>query len=132
LKNPQGKEGRASVNNRQFRRMAFNAEVQVTHCDMTFTGRVENLSLKGLFINTDKKVRLNETVGITLTFKGSSANLSLGLEGQVVRVTDDGIGLHFRKISVESLEQSLAGVAESIAPEGGHVNEFSGCLQGAH
>jgi hypothetical protein len=95
------------MDNRQFRRMAFNATVLIKHEEMSFVGKVENLSLRGLFVKTDQKIPLNETVNITLSFIGNSANVSLSMEGKVVRVTDDGIGLNFKKISIESLEQSM-------------------------
>lgn len=89
--------------------MDFNAKVLISHAESTFTGTVENLSLKGLFVKTDCKVPLDETVGIVLSFAGSKGNLSLSLEGKVVRVSDDGIGLNFKKLSIDFLEQTLAG-----------------------
>lgn len=95
------------MDNRQFDRMNFNAQVQINHADSSFTGTVENLSLKGLFVRTDQKVPLDETVGIILSFAGNNGNLALSLEGRVVRVVDDGIGLNFRKISIDSLERTL-------------------------
>jgi len=95
------------VNNRQFDRMDFNAKVLVSYADSTFAGTVENLSLKGLFIKTDQLVPLDEPVGILLSFAGSNGNLSLSLEGKVVRVSEEGIGVNFKKISIDSLEQTL-------------------------
>lgn len=96
------------MDNRQFRRMAFNATVLIKHEETSFTGKVENLSLRGLFVKTDQKIPLNETVTISLSFTGSNADLSLGMEGKVVRVTDDGIGLNFKKVSIDSLEKSMS------------------------
>jgi hypothetical protein len=61
-----------------------------------------------LFVKTDQKVPLDEAVGVVLSFAGSNGNLSLSLEGKVVRVCDDGIGVNFKKISIDSLEQSLS------------------------
>jgi len=102
------------LDNRKFRRMSFNAQVLVSHGDASFVGTVENLSLKGLFVKTDQKIPLNETVNISLSFKGNKGNLSLGLDGRVVRVTEEGIGLKFGKISIDSLESTLNG-GESCA-----------------
>ncbi|MBT0665169.1 PilZ domain-containing protein [Geobacter pelophilus] len=100
------------MDNRQFSRMDFNAKVLVSYEGSSFTGTVENLSLKGLFVKTDQKVPLDETVGIVLSFAGSNGNLSLSLEGKVVRVSEDGIGLNFKKISVDFLEQTLGNSSE--------------------
>ena len=99
--------GNAQVNNRQFSRMDFNAKALITYADSSFTATVENLSLKGLFVKTDQRIPLEETVNILLTFSGSNGNVSLTLEGKVVRITDDGIGLNFKKISIDYLEQTL-------------------------
>lgn len=87
--------------------MDFNARVLINYAESSFTGTVENLSLKGLFVRTDQKVPLDETVGIILSFAGNNGNLSLSLEGRVVRISDDGIALNFKKISIDSLEQTL-------------------------
>lgn len=95
------------MDNRQFKRIAFNATVLITYGETSFTGKVENLSLRGLFVKTDQKVPLHETVNVTLSFSGNRADLSLGMEGKVVRVTDDGLGLNFKKVSIDSLEKTL-------------------------
>ena len=87
--------------------MDFNAKVLISHADSSFTGTIGNLSLKGLFVRTEHKIPLDETVGIVLSFAGSKGNLSLSLEGKVVRVSEEGIGLNFMKISIDSLEQTL-------------------------
>lgn len=87
--------------------MDFNAGVHVSHSGRSFTGTVENLSLKGLFVKTDQQIPLDETVGVVLSFAGSNGNLSLSLEGKVVRVSEDGIGVNFKKISIDSLEETL-------------------------
>lgn len=111
---------RKRVDNRQFSRMAFNAKVLVNHADSTFSGTVENLSLKGLFVKTDQKVPLDDAVWVVLSFAGSNGNLSLSLEGKVVRVNEDGIGVNFKKISIDSLEQTI----------GNNSNCVEGCQMG--
>jgi hypothetical protein len=97
--------------------MAFSANAQISQGDSSFEGKVENLSLKGLFVRTEKQLPLDEEVIVTLMFSGSSANLSLRLVAKVVRVSDDGIGLNFDKVSIDSLEHTLAG--QCSKPDGG-------------
>lgn len=110
-----------TVNNRQFSRIDFNAGVNVSYADRSFTGTVENLSLKGLFVKTDQKVPLHETVGVVLSFAGNNGNLSLSLEGRVVRVSEDGFGLNFKKIAIDSIEQSLGTTLQSPATSPDHI-----------
>jgi Tfp pilus assembly protein PilZ len=104
--------------------MDFNARALITYADSSFTGTVENLSLKGLFVKTDQRIPLEETVNILLTFSGSNGNVSLTLEGKVVRITEDGIGLNFKKISIDSLEQTLADSGECADTDCRFVGEL--------
>ena len=91
---------------RKFERVDLRTEAVVRHRDVTFRGEVENLSLKGLFVRTDQKVPLHEKVDVAMFFQGSSSELSFSLEASVVRATDEGIGLNFRKIDIDSLVRS--------------------------
>uniref|UniRef100_A0A831UC48 PilZ domain-containing protein n=1 Tax=Geobacter metallireducens TaxID=28232 RepID=A0A831UC48_GEOME len=91
---------------RKFERVDLRTEAVVRHRDVTFRGEVENLSLKGLFVRTDQKVPLHEKVNVAMFFHGSSSELSFSLEASVVRATDEGIGLNFRKIDIDSLVRS--------------------------
>lgn len=91
---------------RKFERVDLRTEAVVRHRDVTFRGEVENLSLKGLFVRTNQKIPLHEKVDVAMFFHGSSSELSFSLEASVVRATDEGIGLNFRKIDIDSLVRS--------------------------
>ena len=91
---------------RKFERVDLRTEAVVRHRDVIFRGEVENLSLKGLFVRTDQKIPLHEKVDVSMHFHGSSSELSFSLEANVVRATDEGIGLNFRKIDIDSLVRS--------------------------
>lgn len=91
---------------RKFERVEIRTEAMVRYGDTSFRGEVENLSLKGLFVRTDRRIPLHEKVDVTMYFHGTSSELSVSLEAAVVRVTDEGIGLHFRKIDIDSLLRS--------------------------
>ena len=98
------------MDNRQFERVDFQAEALIKHSDLSFRGQVENLSLKGMFVRTDQRLNVNETVGITLYFRGTSADMSFSLKGKVVRITDDGIGVNFNKIDLDTLVHAEKGM----------------------
>lgn len=91
---------------RKFERVDLRTEAVVRHRDVTFRGEVENLSLKGLFVRTDQKIPLHDTVDVAMFFHGSTSELSFSLEANVVRTTEEGIGLNFRKIDIDSLVRS--------------------------
>ncbi|GLI38177.1 PilZ domain-containing protein [Geobacter hydrogenophilus] len=109
---------------RKFERVDLRTEAVVRHRDLTFRGEVENLSLKGLFVRTDQKIPLHEKVDVAMFFHGSSSELSFSLEANVVRATDDGIGLNFRKIDIDSLVRS--DVLSSAGDRQQVIEEFYG------
>lgn len=94
------------VEKRKFERVDLRTEAVVRHRDVTFRGEVENLSLKGLFVRTDQKIPLHDKVDVAMFFHGSTSELSFSLEANVVRTTEEGIGLNFRKIDIDSLVRS--------------------------
>jgi PilZ domain len=102
-----------AVDARLFDRVDCKALALVKAGNITIRGEVENLSLKGLFVKTCSTIPMDESVDVTIYFLGDSARLSFSLEGKVVRVTDDGIGLSFRRIDVDSLIQdSISAMAD--------------------
>jgi len=78
--------------NREFTRLAIHAKANMLLADQAFEGEVENLSLKGAFIITGRKLRLNEVVSITI-----DDTLACGMRARVVRVTDKGMGPQFER-----------------------------------
>lgn len=92
---------------RQFERVDCRTTALITCQGRSFRGEVENLSLKGLFVRTDQKIDLNETVQVTVYFNGDSGDLSFAIDGKVVRCDEQGIGLSFQKIDTKSLVHTL-------------------------
>lgn len=106
------------MDNRLFDRVDCRALALVKAGNVTIRGEVENLSLKGLFVKTCSQIPMDAAVSVTLYFLGDSARLSFSLEGKVVRVTEEGIGLSFRRIDVDSLIQhSLGAMVGKEQPE---------------
>lgn len=106
------------MNARQHDRVDCRALALVKAGNVTIRGEVENLSLKGLFVKTCSTIPLDESVDVTIYFLGDSARLSFSLEGKVVRVTDEGIGLSFRRIDVNSLiHDSISAMADKKVTE---------------
>ncbi|KAF0217894.1 MAG: hypothetical protein FD174_3157 [Geobacteraceae bacterium] len=91
------------MENRKFERVGFHTEAVIKYGELSFNGEVENLSLKGLFVKTDRKIEIDEPVEITVFFHGTDAQLSFSLQAKVVRVTENGIGFNFQKIDIDSL-----------------------------
>lgn len=122
-------KGGHGVEKRKFERVDLRTEAVVRHQDVTFRGEVENLSLKGLFVRTDQKIPLNEKVDVAMFFQGSSSELSFSLEAKVVRATDEGLGLNFRKIDIDSLVRSEVAATAGGSDQRRVIEEFYGYVE---
>jgi len=85
-------------------RVPFHTTITVRFPDQTFEHcETQDLSLKGVFV---KGVTGSRSVGdqceLSLHLSGTSSNLSLHMRGEVMRVREDGVGLHFSEIDLDS------------------------------
>ena len=86
-----------------------NARVEFkTTVNLQFDGQqykdcaVSNLSVKGLFVRGITDRRQGEKCKISLQLSGSSSELILNMKGVIVRVTPEGVGIHFEEINFDS------------------------------
>lgn len=61
----------------------------------TFKGEVKNVSLSGVFISSEKALKLDQTLTLTVPGKGDKV---LKMEGQVVWCSNDGCGIKIQRI----------------------------------
>lgn len=87
---------------RKFDRFSFKADALITYKDRVFQGEVADLSLKGLFVHTSEVVDLNEVVKVSIHFRGADEKFSFTIPAQVVRKCEEGIGLSFKRIDINS------------------------------
>ena len=85
-------------------RVPFHTTITVRFPDKTFDHcETQDLSLKGVFV---KGVTGPRTEGdrceLSVHLSGTSSDLSLHMSGEVVRVREDGVGLHFSGIDLDS------------------------------
>jgi len=83
-------------------RVEFRSEATVKHQDIIITGTISNLSLKGLLLNCTEKLPVNTTVDITITLSGSTTNLSININGKVIRLEDQGMAIEFFEMELDS------------------------------
>lgn len=87
---------------RKFTRIPFHVEAILERNGRTIRGTVNNLSMKGMFLDTVGRLDGEEPVDITIMLSGSSAELSVRLKGRVVRKTDQGIAIEFGEMDLDS------------------------------
>ena len=90
------------VEKRNFTRIQFQAKAFVRAKDTTVIGLIENLSLNGIFLKTPEKLRVNRDVRIELLFTGTSSQLSILLNGQILRHERTGMAIQFNDIDLDA------------------------------
>jgi hypothetical protein len=87
---------------RNFHRITFQTKAIVRSKDATVIGIVENLSLDGIFLKTPEKLNLNRLVKIELLITGTSSQLSILLDGKIMRHENVGMAIQFRDIDMDA------------------------------
>jgi hypothetical protein len=87
---------------RKHKRVPFHAEAMVRTKGITINGKIDNLSMKGMFLNTDAKLTDVDQVEINILLTGSSSKLSIDLTGIVIRQTDAGMAIAFKEMDLDS------------------------------
>lgn len=90
------------MSTRQFSRVPFRMAATIRTAERQFQGNVENLSMKGMFLVTEERLPLGETVDIAIILTGTSPEISIEFGGKVCRSSDDGLGFTFEKIDLDS------------------------------
>ena len=87
---------------RSFTRIPFQAKALVRAKDITVIGVIENLSLNGLFLKTPEKLPVGRVVKIELLFTGTSSQLSILLNGKILRHENIGMAIQFRDVDLDA------------------------------
>ncbi len=87
---------------RKHRRVTFRTEATVKCGEVKISGTVDNLSMKGMFLNTTERLAGEGPLDISIVLSGSSTVLSLSLKGKVVRQTDSGSAIEFSEMDLDS------------------------------
>jgi hypothetical protein len=87
---------------RNFDRIPFQTKAIVRSKDATVIGIVDNLSLDGIFLKTPEKLHLNRIVKIELLITGTSSQLSILLDGKIMRHENLGMAIQFKDIDMDT------------------------------
>lgn len=90
------------MSTRQFSRVSFHVDATIKAAERQFQGRVENLSMHGMFLVTAECLPLDAMVNITIVLSGSSPEVAMTFTGKVCRVSENGLGFSFEKFDLNS------------------------------
>ncbi|RII25726.1 MAG: hypothetical protein CXR30_18250 [Geobacter sp.] len=89
------------MKNRAFTRAKFSKNATITVGGQTIGGQIENISLRGLFVQTKHQIPLNSSVEVSVQY---SKNSSLDLKATVVRhEAEAGLGMRINRMDIPSL-----------------------------
>lgn len=80
-----------------------------TTVDLRFTGGreyrgcvIQDLSVKGVFLVGVRQQAVGDRCALSLCLSGTSSDLCLRIQGEVMRVEEDGVGVHFVEMDLDS------------------------------
>jgi hypothetical protein len=88
--------GEGKMPERSFSRLPIHLEATITWNGTVVDGELDNISLKGVFVQTAQKIPENASLMITIYHRTKDQQICR-LKGHVVRATDDGVALEFEK-----------------------------------
>jgi hypothetical protein len=83
-------------------RVVFDSQADIAYNGNTISCEIENLSMEGMFLQTNEKIPEKTEVNASIQLSGSTTNLCIDLKGTVVRCEKNGIAIKFNEIELDS------------------------------
>lgn len=109
---------------RKFSRVQFQSEALVKSESREVRAEVANLSLKGMFLKTEEKFPVNEAVDMKIFLSGTSSELTINVNGTVVRNEDSGLGIVFNRMDLDSFIYLRNVISYNIDDDATVMEEF--------
>jgi len=85
-------------------RVAFEGEAVIRTMDeeITAPADIRDISMQGIFLRTAHQLHTDTLCDVEIMLTGASTRLSLKVKGQVVRSDEDGLGIEFKGVDIDS------------------------------
>ncbi len=83
-------------------RIHFNVNGAVEYNGVKYTGNIENLSMKGMFLRSGGAIPAGSEVRASIHLSGASSDLVVNINGRVARSSSDGTAVIFDRIDLDS------------------------------
>ena len=87
---------------RHFSRVEYHVHAVITCDGETIQADVENLSLKGMLVRSDRQLPQGKKADITISLSDVSPLVVIQLKGEVVRSQEGELGFNFERIELDS------------------------------
>ena len=93
-----------SNESRRFTRIPFKmyTEIEINN-DTYSTDNITNLSVGGCLLPIDIKPQPGTSCRIKISLEGTSEEMAIRIEGEIIRTTPEGLAINFVRIDPESL-----------------------------
>lgn len=97
----------ADEDKRQKVRVDFQVKIEVNFkaLKIKLKGDSKNISLNGVFIETDEDIALNTPCQLSVFLAGTTEPMALTMDGRVARKAPNGLGVAFESMELESFTQ---------------------------
>lgn len=90
-------------NRRKNERVPFQTSASLCYADVVYENMdVLDLSMRGAFVAGVSGMKVSDQCRIELFLSGASSSLRLEMLGEVVRVSNEGVGLHFIELDPDT------------------------------
>jgi len=119
----------AMTDNRRFRRIPFDTQIQVIHGEATYKGILLDVSLKGALIQFPEyiPVKLDDTCNVIIHLP--SSNVNMFFEATLVHVSQLNYGFKFLTENIDTITHLRRLMELNIGDDQAVVNEFAYWLQ---
>ncbi|MFO7734964.1 MAG: PilZ domain-containing protein [bacterium] len=91
------------MSGRQFSRIEYKMIATFMYNDKKYDGRIHNLSMKGMLLETGLKIPQGEELSVKIRLSSLSTESTVDIKtARVVRSTEEGVALEFEKIELDS------------------------------
>jgi len=93
-------------NRRKFDRVEFSTPIRIMldidGKSVELSGSSKDLSMKGIYIDTDRRFKPDTPCSVKIHLTGSSEEIELIMQASITRQTDKGMGISFDSMDVDT------------------------------
>lgn len=110
---------------RNFSRVEFRVSALLQAEGVAIKGEVTDVSLHGLYMETDELIPVGSPVEITIYLSSTTEPVVINVKGTVARLVPGGIGCAFDKMDIESFAHLRSIISYQGGDESKVMAEFS-------
>lgn len=103
---PSVRGGLKEMNEERRKKTRVHFKTQVTlktdKSEIVAEANSKDISIKGMFVNTEKKIPLGTPCDMEILLTGTSTRLALSIKGKVTRQDASGLGVVFDSMDIDS------------------------------